>query len=160
MNQPDREEQEEEQNTEAVDTLMSWSEIAQGEKMVGTVHEFIATKTAGRTSGSGREQAADAGLGLVMHTLWMASSVVSSVAPALKCSTKAQKTRTSECDSQVEPEIRGAPEEPLHGYAGAVIGGEQSEHNYEGNSEGNEVDSYWQWQEEEWTLEGYQQLRG
>ena len=31
------------QNTEAVDTLMSWSEIARGEKMVGTVHEFTAT---------------------------------------------------------------------------------------------------------------------
>ena len=85
----------------------------------------------------------------------MASSVVSSVAPTLKCSTKAQKkTRTSQCDLQVEPEIRGAPEEPLHGSAGAVNGGERGEHNYGGNSEGNEVDSDWHWQEEEETLGG------
>ena len=57
---------------------------------LGVVHEFIGTWAARRNSGSGREKASDAGLSLllcrsdklpVIHTPWVAISVVSMVAP-------------------------------------------------------------------------------
>ena len=57
---------------------------------LGTVHEFTDTQAARMNSGLGHEKAADAGLGLllwgvgqlpVIHTPWLAISVVSSVAP-------------------------------------------------------------------------------
>ena len=63
--------------------------------------------------------------------------------------------------SEVEPEIRGAPEEPLHGSAGAVNGGGRDEHNYGGNSEGTRSGLVLSnGKKRKGTLEGYQLLRG
>ena len=61
-------------------------------RRLGAVHEFTGTQAARRNAGSGHEQAAGAGLGLllwrvgqllVIHTPWVAISVVNSVAPTV-----------------------------------------------------------------------------